>query len=167
MTVLMTSAGQLSGFNLLFAGVIVILILFMAKGGHDGFVRTVFEMFSVLVATVAASFFAPVLSRIFGIKIPTLSFLIAYIILRVALRFACTALNLISKLPIINELNKAAGVLAGLFRGILIVWLVFIAIAAFSATEWGAAGMKMIQENGFLQTLYQNNLLLKLANMFF
>lgn len=153
--------------NILFVVAAIMILCYTVKGASDGFVVTVFEMFSVLVAAVAASILAPYVNSMLKKDIPLMAFLIAYLVLWLALKYVCAALDLISKLPIINELNKAAGILAGLFRGIFMVWILFIVITVFRFTEWGAAALEMVKANRILGELYQSNLILKLAEAFF
>lgn len=153
--------------NVLFVLAAGIALFYTAKGGKDGFIRTVFEMFSVLAAAVAAAFAAPYINELLKTGAPLFAFLIGYVVFRLLLKYVCAALDLISRLPVINELNKAAGLLAGLFRGIFLIWILFIGITVFRETSWGSAGMAMIEENQMLGKLYSSNLILWLAEMFF
>lgn len=156
--------GQMNWLLLL---VLVILLFYTVKGSSDGFVLTLFEMFSVLAAATAASVVAPYINGMLKKEAPLLAFLAAFLLFWLALRVVCTALNLISKLPIINELNKAAGILAGLFRGIMTVWILFIVITVFRTTSWGIAALELIEQNRLLKELYQSNLILRLSSVFF
>ncbi len=152
--------------NWLLVAVIVILLYYVIKGITDGFVRTIYEMFSVVIVAAAAAFCAPYISEILHIEVTQASFLTGYIILWLALKLLCNALDIISKLPILNALNKAAGVLVGLFRGILMVWLLFILITVFEETTWGSAAMEMLKQSRILQRLYDANLILRLLKIF-
>lgn len=144
-----------------------IALYYTVKGGADGFIRTVFEMFSVLAAALAASLAAPYINSVLKTGAPLFSFLIGYAVFWLVLKYVCAALDLISKLPIINELNKAAGILAGLFRGIFMIWLLFIVITVFREASWGTAALEMIGESRLLTKLYDGNLILRLAKVFF
>lgn len=150
---------------LILAGIIA--VYYTAKGGSDGFIRTIFEMFSVLAAALAAALAAPYINSILKIEAPLFSFLIGYVVFWLGLKYACAALDLISKLPIINELNKAAGVLTGLFRGIFMIWILLIVITVFQNTTWGQAAMEMVAQSSILEKLYDSNLILRLAKVFF
>ena len=48
--------------------------------------------------------------------------LLLYLAIQIALRFITALANFVSKLPIINQLNKAGGLIYGLVRGILIIY---------------------------------------------
>lgn len=153
--------------NWLMVAVIIIIAGYMIKGGADGFIKTVFEMFSVLAAAAAASFMAPYINTVLKSDAPLFAFLIGYFVCWLVLKYACAALDIISRLPIINELNKAAGLFAGLFRGIIMVWILFIIITVFRETAWGNMALGLIEDSHILKTLYQSNLILKLAKVFF
>lgn len=55
--------------------------------------------------------------------------IILYAIMRMALRFITAIANWISKLPILNQFNKLGGAIYGAVRGIIIVYVVLIAIS--------------------------------------
>ena len=55
--------------------------------------------------------------------------IILYAIMRIALRFITAIANWISKLPILNQFNKLGGAIYGIVRGIIIVYVVLIAIS--------------------------------------
>ncbi|WP_167958978.1 CvpA family protein [Anaerosporobacter faecicola] len=93
--------------------------------------------------------------------INAISFLITYVVITVILIIICGALNIISKLPIINGLNKTAGLLVGVFEGLLVIWLLCIILTAFSSTQAAQNMFELIQESRFLSSLYNNNLLLR------
>lgn len=88
-------------------------------------------------------------------------FIIVFLVISIALSVICIALNILSKLPVINGLNKTAGLLAGLLQGIVVVWIGFLILTAFAGTEAGQKIFEAINENTFLSLLYNNNMLLK------
>lgn len=85
-------------------------------------------------------------------------FAILYIILGILFRLA----NKISKLPLINELNKGLGVLFGLVKGVLVVWIFFIAVTVLYNTEFAQAAMTCVNDNAFLGWLFDNNLIMNI-----
>ncbi len=88
------------------------------------------------------------------------SFLVIMVIILIGLALLCEALNIISKLPIINGLNKTAGLLAGLLQGIVVVWIGCIVLTVLGGTKLGQNMFEMINESTFLSIIYNNNLLL-------
>lgn len=85
-------------------------------------------------------------------------FAIMYIILGILFRLV----NGISKLPLINELNKGLGLLFGLLKGVLAVWIFFIAITVLYNTEFAQAAMACVNDSAFLGWLFDNNLIMNI-----
>ncbi len=96
-----------------------------------------------------------------GIVINALAFSITFILIFVLLWIISVALDLISKLPVLNQINKTAGLLAGLVHGLVLVWLLFILLTVFGSSELGQKAMTMIGESEFLSVLYDYNYLMK------
>jgi hypothetical protein len=84
-----------------------------------------------------------------------------FIIILILLWIICIALDIVSKLPLLNQLNKTAGLAAGLIHGLAVVWLFFILITMFQSTELGQKAMGMIGESQALSLIYNNNFLLQ------
>jgi len=95
-----------------------------------------------------------------GIIINALAFIVTFVIILIILWIASIALDIISKLPLINQVNKTAGLLAGLVHGLVVVWLFFILITVFGSSELGQKAMEMIGDSQILGIIYNNNLLL-------
>lgn len=95
------------------------------------------------------------------VTINALSFIVTFMVILILLWVIFLALNLISKLPLLNQLNKTAGLLAGFVHGLILVWLFFLLLTVFATTEFGQSTMKLVAENELLSIIYNNNLLLK------
>lgn len=106
-----------------------------------------------------------------SIMINAISFVISFVVLIILLRVLCTVLNIISKLPILHQINKLVGLLAGGIHGLIIVWLLFILLTVFGGTKIGQECFTMMNESSFLSALYNNNLILhfvtNLSGIFF
>lgn len=87
-------------------------------------------------------------------------YIVVMIIVAIGLAVISETLNLISKLPVINGLNKTAGLLVGLLHGLLIVWVGFICVTVLGSTAFGQYLFRLINDSVVLSTLYNNNLLL-------
>jgi uncharacterized membrane protein required for colicin V production len=96
-----------------------------------------------------------------GIIINALAFIITFLVILIALWIVSIALDLISKLPLINQINKTAGLLAGIVHGLVIIWLFCILVTVFGGTEFGQKALQMIGESQFLSFIYNNNFLLQ------
>lgn len=87
----------------------------------------------------------------------TITYIIVFIIIYTLLKIAAHALNLISKLPVINSLNKAGGLGVGILEGLIIVWIGFVLSNVFCSTSIGASMNMQIQESEWLSFLYDKN----------
>lgn len=87
-------------------------------------------------------------------------FLVIVLFITIGLALLCETLDIISKLPLINGLNKTAGLLAGLLHGVVVIWIGCIFLTILGSTKWGKSIFDLINESAFLSTVYNNNLLL-------
>lgn len=95
-----------------------------------------------------------------GIIINALAFILTFAIMTAILWAACFMLNIISKLPILNQINKLAGMMAGLLQGLVIVWIFFILLTVLGSTKFGQDTLRMIGKDDILSLIYNNNILL-------
>lgn len=223
---------------------LLILVSYAIKGHHDGFIKTVFSIFSVIVAIVITIIIAPIISKelqkndsimktltkqvaktisidekniskidaieiieklvlpksikedliennnpemyqslfvndfseyissyLAVIIINATTFFGVFLITWIALIILSYILDLISKLPVINGLNKTAGLLVGVIHGLIVIWIICIFLTAISSTPFGRMIFGYINDNEWLGIIYNNNLLLKvitdLANTLF
>lgn len=91
------------------------------------------------------------------VVIKTMTFLITFLTVFILLRIFSLALNIISKLPVINALNRTGGLLVGLAQGIVIVWILFIVITASTSTELGKLALESIKSSKILSFMYEKN----------
>lgn len=95
-----------------------------------------------------------------GIVISALAFVITFLIIQILLWVISMALDLLGRLPLIKQVNKLAGLLAGLAHGLVLVWILFIVLTVFGSSGWGQKAMEMIGSNELLGLIYNNNILL-------
>lgn len=89
--------------------------------------------------------------------------LILYIVIRLLLKFVTALANIISKLPILNQLNRLGGIIYGVLRGILMVYIILLIInvsgeikpqnKAYEAVQGAYVG-KIMSENNILGILF-------------
>ncbi len=91
------------------------------------------------------------------------SFIAAVILVRILLRVAIAALDIISHIPVFNTVNRLAGLLLGLVQGLFWIWVFFLLLSMFSATETGLWLMSMVQGSQLLSTLYETNLFMQIV----
>lgn len=88
--------------------------------------------------------------------------IILYLIIKIVLRVIISVLNIISRLPLIGELNKSLGGILGIVEGVLVLWVLCIALTALSGTDTGEQILSAISSNSILNFIYSNNIIMKI-----
>lgn len=94
--------------------------------------------------------------------ISSASYVLTFILVYVLLRVLMVALDILTRLPGIKEINKTVGAVLGLIQGLIIVWLVFVAADILGTTQFGISVQQQISDSGLLQFLSDNNIIWKL-----
>ena len=89
--------------------------------------------------------------------------LILFILIRVAIRFVSAIANLIAKLPILDQINKLGGVIYGLIRGLLIIYIALFIINIAGQISPDNMISTNVENSSLGKIMYQNNIL----NVFF
>lgn len=97
-----------------------------------------------------------------AVTIKLISYILVLVFCLVLSFLLAKVLDLIGSLPVIGELNHALGGVAGLLKGIFLVWLIFSFIKIGIATDTGAMLYEQIQTSPLLLWLYKNNPFLKI-----
>lgn len=92
-----------------------------------------------------------------------LAFVVTLLVVQLVLWTGLTALDLFSRLPLLNLLNRIGGLAIGAVQGLLVVWVIFLIISALSATDTGMMLMEMIDQSTILRPMYDGNLFMKIA----
>ena len=90
-----------------------------------------------------------------------LGFFITFILAAVGMAVLCFVLDLLSKLPVLHQINTLAGGAIGALEGLVVLWIVFIVITMLGSTEFGQNCLVMIGESKILSFLYDSNVLSK------
>ena len=151
--------------NWALAGVILIIGGYAWKGKKTGFIKSAFSACSLILSIIGAVILGPVVKTILPDS-PIFSYVIAFVVASIGLSIACGVLDIVAKLPVLNQINKTGGLLVGLIEGVLRVWIVFIILDMFAATQWGNALLIMVHSNDFVRMLYENNWLYIIWNIF-
>ncbi len=95
------------------------------------------------------------------IVIKVVAFVGIFAVARMALYFVKLFANLIAKLPLIKEFNKAGGLIYGVVRGFIIVWAILAVIAIAIPINPNIQGLgDEIQKTYITKILYDYNVLL-------
>lgn len=118
------------------------------------------EGYKVLEVTNFADY---IVMSITDMIINSIAFIILFAVVVIAIKTAVALLDIISKLPVLNFLNKSGGAVFGFVEALIIIWIVCIIVTAFAATQWGQQLLAEINDNVFLSLIYSNNILEKIV----
>ena len=85
--------------------------------------------------------------------------LILYFAIKIALHFVTAIANIIAKIPIIKQFNKLGGIIYGLLRGILLIYVILLIISFVGQINPENQVHKSINESNITKAMYQNNIL--------
>lgn len=87
-----------------------------------------------------------------------ISFLISFILASIGIRLIAAALHLMAQLPVLRGINRVAGGLIGCLRGVVIIWIAFLALTVFYSTDIGKQGLSMVEQDPLLKFLYDKDI---------
>jgi len=119
------------------------------------------EVFKLLDVT---SFTDYVSGSLASIVVNIVSFLVLFVIIYIVLSVLVNMLNLISKLPVLNKMNKLTGGLLGLVLGLGFIFLGLTLLSIFISTKSTTDILTMIDESSIGSFLYYNNPIMDLLN---
>lgn len=85
--------------------------------------------------------------------------IILYILIRIALKFVTAIANLVAKLPIIKQINKLGGVIYGLLRGLLLIYVILLIISFVGKVNPENKIHKQIEETYLTKAMYEHNII--------
>lgn len=125
----------------------------------------------VYQAMAVTSFKTYIYKYITNMILNGISYFSVYLCITIILCIIGGVFDLVSKLPVLKELNQLAGGIVGLIQALLIFWLFCTILTIFSNMQWTQSLYKMINESTILSMLYNGNFLIKiitnLKNAFF
>lgn len=90
-----------------------------------------------------------------------ISFLISFVLSAAVIKLLGFILNVLTKLPVINGINKIAGAAVGGIKCIIFIWIAFLVLTLLCNTTLGQQGMALLQQDAFLNFLYSQNVFVK------
>lgn len=96
-----------------------------------------------------------------NIIIKIISFLVTFIIVTIFIRAIIFALDIIAALPVINGLNRIAGMVVGVLIAVILVWVAFLVITLLYNNDIGKECFECIKESKILTFLYEKNAILE------
>lgn len=119
-------------------------------GGNESILGTLLS--SDTVRTYLSEKLAPLLILLIA---GVITFVISAVVLGIISHF----LNKLARLPGVRVVNMILGLLLGIVKGLLLLWIFFMIVGVFSATSAGSVLMDQISGSRILKTLYDHNLL--------
>ena len=96
------------------------------------------------------------------IIIKVLSWIIIYILVRVALMIACIVFDEIMSLPFLKQINNLAGLAVGFVLGLFRIYFILAIISFISSVVSMDGFIALIKNSMILSAMYENNILLSL-----
>ena len=94
------------------------------------------------------------------IIVKIISFLITFLVVTIFIRAIIFALDIITALPVINGLNRVAGIAVGGLIAVILVWIAFLIITLLYNSDIGKECFRCIENSEFLTFLYEKNVIL-------
>ncbi len=94
--------------------------------------------------------------------ISSASYIISFIIVSIVLRMLMTTLDILTRLPVLKEINQTVGAVLGFAEGLIVVWLLFVAAEMLSTTAFGISVQTQINGNPVLKFISDYNILWQL-----
>lgn len=102
------------------------------------------------------------ISNAFAIKlIEVCVLLLLYIVVKIALRFILALTDIITKLPLIKQINKLGGTIYGVVKGVIMVYVI-LGIIYLIAPIMNKNVSNAINNSFITKNLYNNNIILKI-----
>ena len=115
---------------------------------------------------VATGFNEYLVKTISNLILKALTFFILMIVIYIILSIVIKVLDFVAKLPLINSINKSGGLVIGLAKGLIYVWIACLVITAFSDKAWAQEAFRQINDNKLLTMIYEYNPIIFLVTKF-
>lgn len=92
-----------------------------------------------------------------------IAFLGVFIIVSILMRVVISLADLVSKLPVLNQINKLGGLVIGAIIGVIVVWLLGLVLSMVSANPSVAKVYETLEVSKVANFFYDNNLLMKVV----
>lgn len=117
------------------------------------------ELSQNLVADVASGQISQTAKDISVQVINLAVIIILFFVIKFALRFVTAIANKVAKLPIINQFNKAGGIIYGIIRGLVIVYTCLLLISFAGQINKTNFLHESVEQSFIGKTMYENNIL--------
>ena len=115
---------------------------------------------------VASGFNEYLVETISNLILKALTFFIVMIVIYIILNIIIKVLDFVAKLPLFNSINKSGGLVIGLAKGLIYVWIACLVLTAFSDKAWAQEAFRQINNNKLLTIIYEYNPIIFLVTKF-
>ncbi|MBE5937935.1 MAG: CvpA family protein [Lachnospiraceae bacterium] len=146
----------------------IIILAFIGEGYRKGLIMTIFAIIKSIIGAVIA---AMICSSFAGVIPPHLSSIQPILFISIIglvlgiIRVVMNLFNLVDKIPVAKQINRLAGLAAGLLHGIIIIWILLVFLTYVGDTEWGTAIIGIVKESDFLKFMNEMNPIRQFAGM--
>ena len=117
-------------------------------------------------ADVVGSINEYIITTVSETLLKALTFFVLIIVIYIIVRIVIVVFDFVSKLPVINSINKVGGLAVGLIHGLLIVWIGCLVVTAFGDKAWAQEALTQINDNQMLTFIYNNNPIVYIISKF-
>ena len=107
-----------------------------------------------------------VVTKVSGVIFSAIVYIVFFVVAMALTSIICMILDVVSKLPVLNQINKTGGGIIGLIQGLIVVWLFMIIVMIFGNTEFAMAVHEDINSNPILTFLYDKNAIMYFVTKF-
>ena len=162
--------------NIVFVFIVIAVFVSSHVGGKKGFFEMMVPIFSILGTLFLLAAVMPEFAErlkedaaklsLQEVVIDIIAFAVTFFLMRLIFRYILKLLSPIAELPVLGEINRLLGFVAGFVFGVLTVWLVFFFIIFFlGESNISYELWSMLDESPPLKYLYNNNLLMTAINL--
>lgn len=157
---------------------LIVVLLIVAGNMVWGFEKGLFRVLYSLIGWIVILALATVLSPQVGLWLQSCTpihgdgesrvaaFFLSLVVVKILLTVLVRILDLFTRLPFLDQVNRFLGILAGLMKGVFLIQLFFWGIALFQKTEAGQMLIRLIYASPVLAWFYENNLVKDLISTF-
>ena len=151
--------------NLMLIALIILLIFNVVSGYKKGMVKSIISFVSLIVLCILATLITQGMkSYVKGQVANVIVVLILLSLLGIVhhlLGVVFFSAKMISKLPIVQSLDKVLGIVVGILETVLIIWTIYTFIMILDMGMIGQQVVQYTQESTILLWFYQHNELAK------
>ena len=144
---------------------VIIVIASVVAGAKKGLVRMIYGMIRFILAFILATVLAPFIAKLMpsNVLVPQgIAFVLAFVLTTIILSVVYHFLGLVNHIPVLNQVNRVAGAVAGFFAGLIVVWLALMVVGVCADMEWCRFVAKNVKKSEVLMWFHNLNPILHL-----